>query len=232
MTSHKTVRMSRRPVGVALALLGVALSSSARAQLITLHTGNGVVGGTDAFIRYLAKSGPFTSADFAAARAGAAPTIVTNHPVWMTELPSDPTAKWLALDSSRSPQSMLYAYDFQVTATTIASASLDLRYGVDNNVGSTSPSVAGLYINEVALPGTTQIGSYDHEYQYTNASLGSLLHTGTNTFYFYQYDFGGVAGSIYDAQITVNDTPEPGNLAWIVGMAFGGVGFLARRRRK
>ena len=226
----------------ALAFAAIAItlfvsSHSATAQeVITMRSGNGPAGSLDSNISFLSKGdgaiGPFSTADFAAARSGAKATINNSDPAYITSLPSDPAAKWIAVDGGKSPESALYAYDFQVNTTAISAASLDLHFAVDNFLGE--PTVPGLYINGTALPGTNQLGDFHSEYEYTDASIGFLLRPGTNTLYFYQYDQGVIAASIFSARISVASTassvPEPG--APVAALVSIVPAFLLLRRRQ
>ena len=65
-----------------------------------LHSGNGAVGSLDSAISFVAKNGPYASADFDAARNGIKATIINNYPAWISSLAADPAAKWIAVNSS------------------------------------------------------------------------------------------------------------------------------------
>ncbi len=228
-----------RAVGMKLVttfITGLGLFSGiAHAQTITLRSGNGAVGSADSDITFFSSGdgaiGPFTAGDFAAATAGSHATVVNAYPAWVASLSADPLAKWIAVNASDSPKSALYAYTFDVTSPSIASASITLNYAVDNNLGQSS--VPGLYLNGTALPTTSGLGGFGHQYTYTDNNIASLLQPGTNTLYFYQYDYGGVAGSIFSATIDVTPRPVPvPAAAWLLLSGVGGLGILARRERR
>ena len=129
-------------------------------QIINLKSGNGAVGGADGQITFL--GGPadtafgtaFTPADFTAASSGSAASIVAPIPGWLlpTAFTPDPTAQWISDNPSgatSSGSSALYAIDFTITDPTIASASIDFNFAVDNLLG-TGPN-QGLYLNGCLL---------------------------------------------------------------------------------
>lgn len=234
-----------RPAAMALAILiGGAVTPAMAQEMITFRSGNGTIGSTDSNISYLVKTGPFTAADFQTARIGPKAYIVSPGLFYgeIASLPGDPSAQYIASDSGSGPQSALYAYDFIVATTNINLASLDLLYAADNLLGARdlpgrpSPDVAGLYLNGQALPNTAGIGGYDQQYSFSANDIGPLLHTGLNTFYFYQYDFGGRANSLFSARLTVSGmpaaVPEPSLLALIVGVGMSGALLLRRRKRQ
>ena len=204
---------------VVLALTPLALSHSATAQeIINLHSGNGDVGSLDSKVTFISTGdgaiGPFSSADFAAARNGASAFIVAPGGPYVTSLFADPSAQWVAADAGFNAKSALYAYTFQVNTNAIKTASLELHFAVDNFLGQST--VPGLYINEKPLAATNQIGNFDKQYDYTNSDIGSLLKPGVNTLYFYQYDEGVVAASLFSVKINITSTvPAPSrNLLW------------------
>lgn len=222
-------------LGVALAAAGASVNA---AETIDFQSGNGTIGSTDSKITYFTSGdgaiGPFSAADFTAAQTGTAAHIVTHYPAWIAGLAAAPTAQWIATSAADAAQSALYAYSFTVTSAAVTSASISLNYAVDNQLGQPgSPGVAGLYLNGVALPGSNGIGDFLAQYSYTDSNITALVHPGVNTLYFYQYDVGVVAGSIFAGSIVIDAVPEPGTYSLFIG----GLGCLAamagvhRRRR-
>lgn len=198
-------------------------------QSIILRSGNGAgtVGSLDTSIRYYSPAdgsiGPFVAGNFASASAGPFATVVQPYPVWVQSLSADPAAKWInpgifAANSYGTPVSALYAYPFNVAGTAISSASLTINYAFDNELGE--PNVPGLYLNGTAVAGSFGEGGteqFTQQHTFTNNDVGSLLTTGANTLYLYQYDFGVTAGAIFSA--TINVTSGTQNYDMIVAPA-------------
>jgi hypothetical protein len=111
-----------------------------------------------------------------------------------------------------------------------------LDYAIDNALGDTN---AGIYINEAALPNSTGIpcgngvacfGAFDMVNTYSDASIGSLLVSGTNTIYFDAVNLGGPAGLLFSASITYTPStpvPERSSLLLLV-LALMGIGLCKR----
>jgi len=183
-------------------------------QIINLKSGNGAVGGADGQITFL--GGPadtafgtaFTPADFTAASSGSAASIVAPIPGWLlpTAFTPDPTAQWISDNPSgatSSGSSALYAIDFTITDPTIASASIDFNFAVDNLLG-TGPN-QGLYLNGTALSGVTGGGFFTSVFNIQRFDIAPLLVTGTNTLFINLTDGGGGSGLIFSATISVDD---------------------------
>jgi hypothetical protein len=174
--------------------------------------------------------GPFAPDDFASAINGPQAAIVTpldinNQPVWLKStsnqlLSSDSLAQWIAVDANRSAKSALYALPFNVLSP-ITSASMTMNFAVDNNLGeslgntgqgalASTADVPGLYVNGNALADTNGLpplndgSAFFYEHVYQNGNIGPLLTPGKNTLFFYQFDWGYAAGSIFSATINVS----------------------------
>jgi MYXO-CTERM domain-containing protein len=230
--------------GVLAAGLIVFGASAAHAdQIITLHSGNGSIGGADSAISMLvgppnsAFANAFTATDFAAASTGPAATIISRNASWLyTPAFSDPSAQWVSTSSGGATEgsSALYAIDFTITDAFLTAATLDLTYALDNILGG-GPN-QGLFINGVALPGSTNFnsGNYAVESNFVSADISSLLTLGTNTLYINVNDVGGPAGLLFHATITTtgsNDAPvpAPGALG-LLGLGLAALGAIHRRR--
>jgi MYXO-CTERM domain-containing protein len=228
----------------AIALAGVVALASANAQadqIITLHSGNGTVGGVDSAITFLAgpaNSGfasPFTATDFANASAGPAARIITPNGAWGA-LP--PPAQWIGTNATAGTvegPSALYAINFAITDAVVTSATLNFDFLVDNILGSVSSfgSDEGLFINGVALAGSSG-GGFAGTFNFTSGDISSLLTTGVNTLYINVTDVGGPAGLLFNATITTtgnNDAPvpAPGALG-LLGLGLAALGAIRRRR--
>ena len=235
MTSIKSIA-----TGVLMSIAAFTCASSANAnQIISLKSGNGTLGGTDSLITFL--GGPadaafgsvFTPGQFSAASSGSAASIVEPIPGWI--LPEaftpDPTAQWISDNPSGAAvdgTSALYAIDFTVTDTSIASASIDFNFAVDNLLG-TGPN-QGLYINGTALSGVTGGGFFTSVFNIQRFDIAPLLVTGTNTLFINLTDGGGGSGLIFSATISIDDgiasVDAPGmGLIFLIGIA----GIAARR---
>lgn len=238
-------------IGFALTL--AATAPSAADQIINLKSGNGSIGGTDSAISMLV--GPleqgfgsaFTGADFTSARTGPQASVITHHPAWLPASSfSDPSAQWIGTNATASHPtpgigngaSALFAIDFNITDTSITAATIDFDFSVDNLLGL-NPSFPntgvneGLFINGIALSGSTSGGTFSSTFNITRSNIAPLLVTGTNTLYINMTDVGGPAGLIFSATITTEGgtsvaVPEPGLVA-IFGLGLVGMGVLRRR---
>jgi len=206
--------------------------SFSSSQAITLRSGNNSYpGNPDPNITFYSSgdrsigdgpSGQFSSAAFASAASGTHAQVVSPCVCWLPGLSADPLAQWIAVDANSSPLSALYAYPFNVPGQ-VTSASMTLNFAVDNNLGELagvtgSPasvnSVAGLYLNGTALAGTSGLpptndgSAFTSQWTYTSGDISSLLTTGNNFLYFYQYDWGGIAGSIFSATINLTSVTQ------------------------
>jgi hypothetical protein len=191
---------------LALVALLVGSTRAGADETIVLRTGQGPVGTLDPSIHFLAvNGGPFGPDDFNAARQGSAAAVSGPSDAWISGI-SDAQAQWIAVDADMTAQSALYAQDFLVSGP-IGCARLDLSYAVDNNLGYAG--VPGLYINGQEVPGSPQgqVDGYAAEYHFSAEHIEGLLHPGVNTLYFFQYDYGIIAGTIYSAQIRTNTAP-------------------------
>jgi hypothetical protein len=241
------MRRSFKSILVATAF-AAGVSAAHADQIISLKSGNGIVGLTDNAVTFL--QGPadtdfattFTATDFANARAGAAASIIVNHPAWITSsaFNSDPStpnngAQWISNVSTGATEgsSALYAIDFTITDAFISAATIDFDFAVDNLLGNFGATTnQGLYLNGTALSGSTVGGSFGTVYNFTRSDIAPLLVTGTNTLYINSTDVGGPGGLIFSATITTEGgsvpVPEPG-IAALFGLGLLGLG-LARRR--
>jgi hypothetical protein len=214
-----------------------AVSAQAN-QIISLHSGNGTIGGTDSAINFLvgpANSGfaaPFTPTDFANASAGAAASIITPNGAWGASLPP---AQWIGTNPTAGTvegASALYAIDFTITDTVINSATLSFDYSVDNVLGTGlgSGSDEGLFINSIALAGSSG-GDFGSVFNFTSRDISSLLVTGVNTLFINVTDTGGPSVLLFNATITTaGSVPEPAGLA-VIGLGLAAMGAIRRRRQ-
>jgi PEP-CTERM motif len=180
----------------------------------------------------------FTAANFTAAQTGPAASVLTSTPFYVSSLVDGPGAVWIGTNSSAGTSTgdtALYAISFNL-ASAPSTASLNLYYAVDNELGLFNP---GIYINGTALPSSTGIPcvlcftSFDQENNYIDASIGSLLVSGTNRLYIDAVNQGLEAGLIFSATIDTapsTATPEPSGVL-LLGTGLLGVGITAFRRR-
>lgn len=192
-------------------------------QTITLRSGNGVIGGTDTQINMLAGPGnapfaaPFTATDFTSASAGPPAFVIPNDPAWLSSLPTDPAAQWIATQPSGFGQgSALFAMDFNVTVSSaITLATITIDYACDNYIGS---SIApGLYLNGAALSGNTFLpacastgcAAFFAPQSVTRSDLAMSLVPGPNSLHIYLNDGGVTAGLLFSATIDIFGFPGP-----------------------
>jgi hypothetical protein len=190
-----------------IAILLFAILPRAGAQSITVNSGSAV--------RFLDSGSSttdfttaFTAANFTAAQTGPTASVLTSTPFYVSSLPDGPGAVWIGTNATAGASvgdTALYAASFTLPSN-VSSASLTLHYAVDNNLGYTNP---GIYINGTALPASTglpsgcvgQVCAFTQENTYTDASVGSLLVSGTNWIYFDAVNLGAPAGLIFSAVI-------------------------------
>jgi hypothetical protein len=122
---------------------------------------------------------------------------------WLTSLPCDSQAQWIAVDSNRSARSILFAQPFEIPCRPVdGTVTLTFCWAVDDRLGDPSggPNPAGVYINGVPLP--ISGGSMGSQSTATVSVPASILNPGVNWLYVYVRDLGcAVSGVIYSATI-------------------------------
>jgi hypothetical protein len=210
------------PVLTLAAALLVGSLSSAQAETLTLRSGNGPAGGSDALLTFYQGpwdsefSVPLTPLDFTSAQMGPAAQILTTlNGAWTPTLASDPLAQWVSDNPGGdwSGSTNLYAVPFFVTSAFVASASLDFHFLCDNWVGEYYANVnQGLFLNGTPVAGTIG-GNYATETNWLNLPVTGLVNPGPNVLYVLSSDVGGPAGIVFSATLRVNgdgtvDAPE------------------------
>jgi len=171
-----------------------------------LRSGNVPPGNLDPAISYLqgpsatAFGFPFAAADFLAARTGPNPIVLGNIAGgWPLQLPLDPSAQWI--DTPGSSHTALYAIPFPV-AQPFTSAVLTLQFAADDSLGDTVEP--GVYVNEVPLAGTVNVGGYYFVENTAHGEIGPLLVQGQNWLYLYLHNTGGRGGLLFHAKIQLD----------------------------
>ncbi len=191
---------------VSLAIFNI----SASADTLSLVSGNTTNGVNDSEIHML--TGPMdgfltndmSSPDtFSAASTGPFAYVVTPNSAWAQV----DNAQWISSDpngGNGGSFTALYALSFDLPAVT--SASLDVQFSADQQLGSTADD--GIFINGTALPGSGG-GNYSTVLTFDDPDVSSLLHPGENTLYLYNVNFGGPSGVSFDATLDYTPAPEP-----------------------
>ena len=201
-------RTAFRGVSMLAALSAVSLTVLyANPFSITIRSGQGVTFVSNRECGVPLKSSTFTAADFAAAQAGASAVVVTPYPGWISSLPADPQAQWIAVNAFRLDRSALFAQRFDLPCRPLeGSVQLTFHWAVDDFLGDPAsgqyagPNISGVYINGVPLnisgPG------YNFQSTATVSVPSSILNPGANYLYVYMRDAGcDVAGVIYSATL-------------------------------
>lgn len=226
-------------------LLLAVLFQPASAIVIDLKSGNGSVGGTDSQISMLlgpANSGfasAFTTADFAAARAGSAASIINPHGAWLptSSFNGDTSAQWISTSSTGASEggTALYAIDFNLAVGSILAGTLDFYWSADNLLGI-GPN-PGVFLNGTAVPASFA-GGFGLNAPVLGLNVASLLNTGLNTLYINSVDVGGPGGLLFSASIDVTGgpvvggavgVPEPAPLA-LMTLGLLAIGLLRKRK--
>lgn len=201
-------KTSMRWRGVVLTgLLASVPATSPALEILSLHSGNGPLGGLDGQITMLTgpPNGPFahlfTAADFSAADLGAPASVISNHGAWIPNL-GDGVSRWISTGPGGAGEggTALFSQEFTLTTPAIASATLDFHFSVDNVLGSSGNM--GVFLNGQPVPGTTG-GNFGSHFILSNLSVGSLLQPGSNRLYVYAVDLGGPGGLLYRADFSV-----------------------------
>ncbi|MDF1799585.1 MAG: C-type lectin domain-containing protein [Planctomycetota bacterium] len=215
-----------RPLALLVTFLALAVPSLAQTTKAPVHevhrpdaftthvrSGDGIPGGPDAAVTYLA--GPIggwtsalTAADFAAARGGPQAMVLDSWAWTNKSLTTHPLSQWiaptLAWSNPGGAASALLAIDFDVPVP-VFSASMDFHFTADDNLGA--GSVAGLFLNELPVHGSNIQNAWGAQYDFPMRNVGPQLHQGTNTLYIHLVNTGGAGGLLFDAIVRVNPVP-------------------------
>ncbi len=209
------LNLNLRGAGLAGLLSICALTGTAGAlETISLHSGNGPLGGLDGEIQMLVgpANGPFlaafTPADFSGADLGAPASVINNHGAWIPNL-GDGVSRWISTGPGGAGEggTALYSQEFFVATPAVGAAVLDFHYAVDNVLGSGAN--VGVYLNGQPVPGTT-VGSFTSHFTFLGLSVGDLLQPGLNRLYVYAVDQGGPGGLLYRADFSIEEDQTVG----------------------
>jgi hypothetical protein len=228
-------------ISLTLALTG----SMASAAIIELHSGNGVIGGTDSEITMLVGPanthfGALSASDFTAADNGSGASIINPHGAWISTTTfasqgGNADAQWISDNAggASSGSSALYAINFLNPYASLSMATMDFYWSADNLLGGGVDGNAGLYINSMPVGGVLG-GGFTTTHSANSLDIQSFLNPGANTLYVNLSDVGGPGGVIFSASINLTDggnvsVPEPSTLAIF---ALGMIGLASRRFKK
>lgn len=175
-------------------------------ELITLRSGNGTAGGTDANITLL--QGPFFAAfgvaEYASAAAGVPAEIIPSGSYgWAPTLSNDPLAQWISTSQAGTGPPSLYAMPFTVMTPAIGLATITINMHVDDFLGDAIN--VGISVNAMPIPSssTTAGGTWVNEVGFTNLDVTAAALTGVNYLYLYVNNTGGPGGIQFSADINV-----------------------------
>src|SRR5882672_528010 len=226
---HVPIRTSKYCLSVAVLVMWLAAGVELRAdQTVVVRSGNGTIGSQDSLIHVL----PFrttgditpTPANFSDAQSSPQAYVVTPYGAYIPSLPSDPNAKWIAVNTNLPAGSALFAMPFQVTDSTITAASLAFHFAVDNGAN-------GVFINVTRIMRNSLDGDYHAEFRFVRNDIAPLLiPNATNWIYVNMSDYGVIAALIFNATITTQGTskdvqPNVGGNTGFVSVQIFGQGF-------
>ncbi len=229
----------------ALALLAL-MPAVTSAGLVTVRSGNGVIGGTDSAITFLGGpinngfTAPLNAGNLTSAAGGPAAFVIPNNSNWAVDLGT--SAKWIGPSATSSTaaytnagQTALYAVNFNVGPIQ-GPTTLTFTFIADNYIGGNpadgtgaTAANAGLFINGNALAGSTLANPNFFIPSTLTFDISSFVTSGNNTLYINQTNTGGWSGLIFDATIN-SAVPEPSTV--LMGGTAGLFGLIAYRRRK
>jgi hypothetical protein len=201
------------------------------AETLTLRSGNGIVGGSDSQINFLLgpADGPFPNAfssqNFTDARTGPDAFIIVPHPAWKAALDSDALANWTATSATGAGEGStgLYAIDFVLDSACFSSATMDIDFHVDNDLGDSNNE--GIFVNEIPVVGTKLLGGsgshFSTDQSFTNLDITGSVNNGINTLYINAVDLGGPGGLQFSATITIEQIPCPPDEVTVGGEILG-----------
>ena len=186
----------------------------------------------------------FTAANFDSAQTGANAAVLTSTPFYTTAASlTTAGAQWIGTSAgggngSSPDYTALYAISFTIP-NTFVSGSLTFNYEVDNALGDTN---AGIYLNGIALPGSTGIpcgagvacsGAFSALQTYTNSNVTADLVQGTNWLYIDGVNLGAEGGLIFSADIsTTNATVPESSTLRLMLIGIGVIGLLLVMRKR
>ena len=219
VTSRLIVRWI--PVLVTALLAGIAItprSAAAAVEVVSLHSGNGLLGDQDSKITYLQASSDtccsqfpstFTSAEFLAAQGGPPASVRSPYAGWITALGCDPAAQWIAEDLNGDTHTTLYACPFDVNACCIAAAQLTFCWAVDDHLGGASINPAGVYLNGDPLSSISG-GGPSSESNAGPVDVTSMVQCGRNWIYVYDRDiYSIISGVMFSATLDITPCAVP-----------------------
>jgi hypothetical protein len=197
----------------AQSISGAASDTASSGEIVLdLYSGHGTPGGADSEVSVL--KGPslsgfsqaFQSRHFRAAKKGPPAAVLGVVPWPIQGLTTHPAAKWIAPDQASgtggSTASGLFAIQFDVPATAILDARLDLTFSTDDYLGYGQN--VGVYVNELPVAGTQQFFGHNDQFDHTGLNVTQHLVGGRNTLYLYLVNTGGPGGLIFHARFTIN----------------------------
>lgn len=197
-------------------------------ELITLRSGNGTAGGTDANITVLQGpfAAPFTVAEYATAVASMPAEIIPSGSFgWGPTLSNDPAALWISTAQAGTGPPSLYAMPFSVTTAVITQATISINMHVDDFLGDVINW--GIAVNAVPVPNTTTTAgaTWVNEIGFSNLDITGFVAAGANYLYLYVNNTGvtGAGGIQFSATIAVYPPPEYQTNSFLAGLNVNGV---------
>src|ERR1051326_6095695 len=198
--------MFRQTIG--MLVLALAVGAQLTGETVTIRSGNGSIGSTDASLHFLRgpSTGNFghalTTADFNSAQSSPPAFILSPNPAWILGLSAEASARWIGTRASAATiqgDTALYAVSFRLE-NDFTAGTLTMHWAADDGIGESAGAGpnSGLYINGATICGNSFPIGFDKEHTVT-CDISPTLRMGTNWLYIEGGNALGAAGLLFSA---------------------------------